>query len=372
MKVAIVHEWFLDYMGSEKCVESFTNIYPEADVFGLFDFLNNDHRKKILKGKKAKVSYLQNFPFMKSHFRNYFPLFPFAVEQHDVSGNDVVLSSSHSFAKGIITSVNQLHICYCHTPIRYVWDLYHQYLKESNLEKGLKGYLAKRFLHKIRLWDSTTANRVDHFIANSNHVAKRIMKIYGKDSEVIFPPVDTDRFELESNKDDYYLAVSRFVPYKKVDLIVRAFSQMPDKKLVVIGDGPDYKKVKEAAKGNIELLGHQSFDELLNYMKKAKAFVFAAEEDFGITNVESMACGTPVIAYKVGGSSDSVIHSKTGILFDEQNTESIKVAVNNFEKNLNSFDSVAISKHAESFSRKNFEAKIKSFVENKFEQFRKY
>ena len=370
MKVAIVHEWFLDYMGSEKCVESFTNLWPDAEVFALFDFLNTEHREKILKGKKAKVSYLQNFPFIKKHFRNYFPLFPFAVEQHDVSGNDIVLSSSHSFAKGIITSVNQLHICYCHTPIRYVWDLYHQYLKESNLDRGLKGYFAKRLLHKIRLWDSTTANRVDYFIANSNHVAKRILKIYGKKAEVIFPPVDTERFEVERNKDDYYLVVSRFVPYKKVDLIVKAFSQMPDKKLVVIGDGPDSKKVKEAASKNIELLGHQPFPELKKYMQKAKAFVFAAEEDFGITNVESMACGTPVIAYKIGGSSDSVIHSKTGMLFEEQNTQSIIDAVNSFEKNSDNFDPFEISKHAESFSRKNFEAKIKSFVEKKYEKFR--
>jgi len=370
LKLAIVHEWFLDYMGSEKCVESFTNLWPDADVYALFDFLNDEHREIILKGKNSKTSYLQKFPFMEKHFRNYFPLFPFAVEQHDVTGNDVVLTSSHSFAKGIITSVNQLHICYCHTPIRYVWDLYHQYLKESNLDKGFKGYIAKRMLHKIRLWDSTTSNRVDYFIANSNHVAKRIKKIYGKDSEVIFPPVDTDKFETESNKDDYYLVVSRFVPYKKVDLIVNAFAQMPDKKLVVIGDGPDMNKIKAAAGKNIELLGHQSFSELKKYMMKAKAFVFAAEEDFGITNVELMACGTPVIAYKIGGASDSVIHNKTGILFDEQNTKSIIDAVNNFEQNKDKFDPIEISKHAESFSRKNFEINIKEFVETKYGQFR--
>lgn len=366
MKTAIVHEWFVDYMGSEKCVESFTNIWPESDVFALIDFLNIEDRKKILKGKYAKTSFVQNLPRAKTSHRSYLPLYPLAIEQLDISNFDVIISSSHSVAKGVLTNSKQLHVCYCHTPMRYAWDLYHQYINESGLRKGLKGFIAKYFLHKIRIWDYISAKRVDHFVANSHYIAKRIKKVYGRDADVIYPPVDVAKFTLEINKSDYFLIVARFVPYKKVDLVVEAFKQFPDKKLIVVGSGPDEDKIKKAATANVKFLGHQNDDELVKLIQKAKAFIYAAEEDFGITIVEAQAAGTPVIAYGMGGAKETVIDGKTGILFNEQSTDSLADAIKKFEENSGSFDSAVIHEHALQFSREVFETKIKEFVAEKF------
>ncbi len=370
MKLAIVHDWFSDFAGSEKCIESFTNLYPEADIFSLVDFMDETDRQAVLKGKKAKTTFIQNLPFSQKLFRNYLSLFPRAIEEIDLRGYDVILSSSHAFAKGILCNTEQLHICYCHTPIRYAWDLYHQYLDEAGLKKGLKAWYVKRTLHNIRLWDSTTANRVNHFIANSGHIAKRINKIYGKKADVIYPPVDIDKFELCAEKEDYYLIAARFVPYKKVNLVIEAFTRMPDKKLIVVSGVQDIKKAGIKVTKNIELLDFLPFEELKNYMQKAKAFLFAAEEDFGITIVEAQACGTPVIAFKVGGASETVIDGKTGIHFDEQTPESIVKAVNKFEESASAFDPESISRHAARFSRAIFEKKINNYILDKFEKFR--
>jgi glycosyltransferase involved in cell wall biosynthesis len=356
-------------MGSERCVESFTNIWKDADVFTLVDFLTDEEREIILKGKKANTSIIQKLPFAKKLHRNYFPFFPYAIEQLDVSNYDVIISSSHSFAKGVITSANQLHISYCHTPIRYAWDLYHQYIDEAGLKTGIRGILAKKFLHYIRIWDFTTRNRVDYFVANSSHIARRIKKVYDKPADVIYPPVDIDKFSLVEKKEDYYLTAARFVPYKKIVLIVEAFSKMPDKKLIVIGDGPEEKKIKQIASSNIKFAGYVEKNKLIEYMQNAKAFIFAAEEDFGITNVEAQACGTPVIAYKVGGASDTIVHNKTGYLFSRQNPEAIINAVAEFENNESKFIPKEISKHAEKFSRSIFEANIKNYVLEKANSF---
>jgi len=368
MKQAIVHDWLDTYAGAERCIESFTNLYPNADLYTLVDFLNEKDRKIILKGKYAKTSFIQNLPFSKIKFRNYLPLFPLAIEQFDLSDYDVILSSSHAVAKGVLTHSNQLHISYVHTPIRYAWDLYHQYLKESGLDRGLKGMLAKYFLHKIRLWDISTINRVDYYIANSHYIARRIKKIYGKESTVIYPPVDVDKFSLYEYKEDFYLTASRMVPYKKIDLIVEAFSQT-DKKLVVIGTGPDMEKIKSKAGKNIELLGYQSDEVLIDMMQKAKAFVFAAEEDFGITPVEAQACGTPVICFGRGGTKETVINGKTGIYFKKQTVEDLLEAINYFERVAGKFDPRIIREHALKFSRERFENEIKEFIEKKYEEF---
>ena len=370
MKLAIVHEWFVNYMGSEKCVESFVNLYKDAEIFALVDYLNAEKRDRILKGKSVNTSFIQKLPFSKTKYRSYLPFFPLAIEQLDISGYDVVLSSSHAVAKGVLTNANQLHISYCHTPIRYAWDLYFQYLKDSNLTSGIKSMIAKYFLHKIRIWDFTTANRVDHFIANSKYIARRIKKVYGKDAEVIYPPVDIDKFNYTGKKENYYLTVARFVPYKKIDLVVSAFSKMPDKKLIVVGDGPDTNKIKSLAGNNVELVGYQETETLKSYMQKAKAFVFAAEEDFGITTVEAQASGTPVIGFNRGGTSEIVINNETGILFNEQTVDSIVKAVTEFEKVEDKFDSNKISIHAEQFSRVNFEKNISQFVANKYSDFK--
>ena len=369
MKKALIHDWFSTYAGAEKCVESFTDIWDDFEIYSLIDFLSGADRDKILKGKRAHTSFIQKLPFAKDKYRNYLPLFPLAIEQFDLSGYDVVLSSSHAVAKGVLTHSNQLHIAYVHTPIRYAWDLYHQYLRESGLDRGLKGMLAKYFLHKIRLWDASTANRVDHYVANSRYIARRIKKTYGKSSDVIYPPVDVDKFTLREAKEEFYLTASRMVPYKKIDLIVEAFSQT-DKKLLVIGDGPDMVKIKSKAGKNVELLGFASDETMTDLMGRARAFVFAAEEDFGITPVEAQACGTPVICFGRGGARETVLDGESGLYFMEQNTKELLAAVAKFEQNYDKFEPVKIRENSLKFSRARFEAEIKSYVEKKYEEFK--
>jgi len=367
LKTAIAHEWFISHMGSEKCVESFVNIWNDADIFCIVDFLNDTDRKNILQGKKTTKSIIQNFPMAEKYFRSYLPFFPYAVEQLDISNYDLIISSAHSAIKGILSNANQLHICYCHTPIRYAWDLYNQYMK--SLGNGLLTQIPKYFLHRIRIWDYTTANRVDYFIANSRHIQKRIKKIYNRESEVIYPPVDVEKFGLYNNKEDFFLTAARFVPYKKIDLIVKAFTMLRDKKLVVIGEGQDFELLKKIATPNIEFIGHQPFDKLKYYMQRAKAFLYAAEEDFGITVVEALSCGTPVIAYKTGGTGETVENGKTGVLFSQQTSECIRDAVIEFEKLEPTLKSDYIYNSTLEFSRKNFEDKMRNFVNEKSEIF---
>lgn len=362
-KTAIIHEWLVSYAGSERCVESFTNIWKDADVFALVDFLNEEQRNIILKGKKANTTFIQKLPLARKKHRYYLPLFPTAIERLNLSDYKLIISSNHAVSKGVKTNKNQLHISYCHSPMRYVWDQSDQYLT------GIKGSFAKAFINYLRKWDLKSAENVNYFIANSNHIAEKIKRIYKRDSTVIYPPVDVNNFEVATNKDDYYFTASRFVPYKKIDLIVRAFSQMPDKKLVVVGSGPDKEIIKKLASPNIELFSYQPPDMLKNFMKNAKAFVFAAEEDFGITVVEAMACGTPVIALNKGGTAESVINGKTGILFNQQSPESIINAVKEFEKRIDIFDVKIIREHAEKFNRINFEENITQFVKEKQSNF---
>lgn len=367
MKIALVHDWLITLGGAEKAFEAIYELYPSH----IYTLLKDEDNLKNSVFEKAVIetSFIQKLPKAKKLYRNYLPLFPLAIEQFDLSGYDVVISSSHAVAKGVLTNPNQLHICYCYTPMRYAWDLYHDYLKESGLDKSLKGLIARYILHKIRLWDVVSTNRVDYFVAISNYIAKRIKKVYSKDATVIYPPVDVDKFEVYTKKENFYITASRFVPYKKIDLIVEVFSKMPEKKLVVIGDGPDFAKVKEKASKNVELLGYQPFEVLKDYMKKAKAFVFAAEEDFGIAPVEAQACGTPVVAYGKGGISETVIDGKTGIFFKSQSAEDIIEAIKRFENIENSFDAFTIRKNAERFSKDRFKREFKEFVDSKIDEF---
>ena len=372
MKIAIVHEWFDSYAGSEKVLEQMLKVYPKADLFAVVDFLPQDERG-FIQNKKVITTFIQGLPKAKNKFRKYLPLMPLAIEQLDLRKYDLVISNSHCVAKGVITGPNQLHISYVHSPIRYAWDLQQQYLEEANLQYGLKGWIAKIILHYMRLWDNRTANNVDYFISNSKYIAKRIQKCYRRTAEVIYPPVAVHDFTLCLQKEDYYLTASRMVPYKKIDLIVEAFSKMSDKKLVVIGDGPQFEKVKSKAKNfeNIVLLGYQPFEVLKEKMQKAKAFVFAAEEDFGIVPVEAQACGTPVIAYGKGGALETVINydkeNPTGIFFKEQTADSIVNAVKIFEKNITLFKPENCRKNAERFSEARFRNEFKQFMENKIE-----
>lgn len=367
MRVAIVHDWLPLYGGAERVLEQMLEVFPEADLYSMVEFVPEDQRA-FLKGKKVQTSFIQKLPKYKTQYRNYLPLMPLAVEQFDLSKYDLVISSSYAVAKGVLTGPDQLHVCMCYSPIRYAWDLQHQYLNETGLNRGWKSPLARLILHYMRLWDSRTANGVDRWIAISKFISRRIRKVYGKESEVIYPPVDIQSFTLQPSKEDFYLTASRMVPYKRIDLIVEAFSQMPQRKLVVIGEGPDFEKIKSKAGPNVQLLGYQAFNVLKDHMQRAKAFVFAAEEDFGIVPVEAQACGTPVIAYGKGGALETVIEGQTGVFFREQTVESLIHAVEQFEQQ--SFDASTVRKNAERFSAERFRTEFKSFVDKAWADFR--
>ncbi|AWD03950.1 TPA: glycosyltransferase family 4 protein [Klebsiella aerogenes] len=373
ISIGIVADWFVTYAGSEKVVAEFLKVFPDSDLYAVVDFLSAENKTRF-NNKPIQTTFIQNLPKAKKYYQKYLPLMPLAIEQLDVSQHDIILSSSHAVAKGILTGPDQLHISYVHSPIRYAWDLQHQYLREAGLESGAKAMLARWMLHKIRMWDTRTSNGVDHFIANSNFIAKRIKKVYGRDADVIYPPVDVDSFELEQFKENYYMTASRLVPYKRIDLIVEAFGYMPEKKLIVVGDGPEMAKIKRKAQKNVEILGYQSDLEMQNLMRKAKAFVFAAEEDFGITPVEAQACGTPVIAYGKGGALETVLdvnHSKTptGILFDKQNCDSIIEAVENFENSKDCYHPEDCRRNAMRFSVERFRMEIENYVMSKHSAF---
>ncbi len=357
-KIALVHEWFDHFYGSERVAAEILACFPEADVFTLVDIMQGDERA-FLDGKRITTSFIQRMPFGKSpRFRQYLPLFPLAIEQFDLSGYDLVLSSSHAVAKGVLTGPDQVHISYVHTPMRYAWELSHEYLRQSKLDRGLKGMLTRYLMHKLRLWDLRTVNGVDHFIANSAYVSRRIAKTYRRQSEVIHPPVDVDRFKLSATKQDHYLAVSRFVPYKHTETIVDAFIGLPNKKLVVIGDGPGLKAAKQRATPNITLLPPQPFDVLERNMREAKAFIFAPEEDFGITAVEAQAAGTPVIAFGAGGVLETVRsldqQEPTGLFFDAQTPDAIRAAVERFEQQSDVIKPEHCRKNADRFAASYF------------------
>lgn len=367
MKVAIVHEWFATYAGSERVVEQMLLLFPEADVFGVADFLPEAERA-FLGGRPIRTTFVQRLPFARRWFRHYLALMPLAIEQLDLRRYDLVLTSSHAVAKGVLTGPDQLHISYVHTPIRYAWDLQQQYLEESRLERGLKSWIARAMLHYMRLWDVRTAPGVDAFIANSNFIARRIRKTYGRASTVIYPPVDVNAFALSPAKEDFYLAASRMVPYKKMPLIVEAFSRMPGRKLIVVGEGPDFERCRGLAGPNIQFVGYQPFSALRGYMQRARAFVFAAEEDFGITPVEAQACGTPVIAYGRGGALETVrglgeSDAPTGVFFGTQTPEAIVAAVDRFEQAASAISPVHCRRNAERFSAERFRAELKRCVE---------
>lgn len=369
MRIAIVHDWLVTYAGAERVLEQITKCYPQADVFSIVDFIPS-HKRSFILNKSVFTSFIQHLPFAKRLYRSYLPLMPLAIEQFDLSSYDLIISSSHAVAKGVLTGPDQLHISYVHSPIRYAWDLQHQYLVESGLNKGIRSLPVRYLLHRIRKWDVVSSNRVDFFIANSNFIKRRIYKVYKRFSDVIFPPVSVEEHELVTTKSDFYLTASRMVPYKKINLIVEAFKRMPDKKLKVIGEGPDFKKIKELVSNspNIELLGFQPFSALKDYLQQAKAFVFAAEEDFGIIPVEAQACGTPVIGYGKGGLIDTVVPDKTGIFFSEQSVSSIIDSVDKFE--LMSFDYALIREHAVQFSNDNFRKNFTAFVDLKIKEFK--
>lgn len=365
MKIAIVCDWLVTYAGSERVLGELLLCFPEADIFAVVDFVEPQERH-FLQNKSVKTSFIQKLPFAKKHYRHYLPLMTLAVEQFDVSQYDLVISSSHAVAKGVITGPDQIHISYTYSPMRYAWDLQHQYLKETGLNNNAKGLFVKYLLHRLRMWDQRTANGVDHFVTSSNYIGRRIWKTYRREARVIPPPVDTSLFTPHAEKEDFYLAASRMVPYKRMDMIVESFAAMPDKKLVVIGTGPDFDKIKAKATPNIEILGFQPADKLKHYLQRAKALVFAAEEDFGIVPLEAQACGTPVIAYAKGGALETLVgidkENPTALFFHEQSVEALCAAVKEFEEKSGLFKLDNCVRNAKRYAPEVFRSEFKNFV----------
>ncbi len=328
MRVAIVHDWLYVMGGAELVLKEILDCYPQADVFTLFDVLNERDRARIGL-KETKTSFLQKLPFAKKHHRLFLPIMPMAIEQFDLSDYDLVISSSYAVAKGVITGPNQVHVSYVHSPMRYAWDLQHSYLAQSGY-RGITGFIVRYLLHRLRIWDSRTANGVDVMIANSNFIARRIRKVYGRASTVIYPPVTLSLRTADTERGDYFLAASRLVSYKNIEQIVRAFALMPEQKLVVAGDGPEAVHLKKIATPNVSFTGFISTPDLRRLMAQARAFVFAAEEDFGIITVEAQSEGTPVLALGRGGSLEIVAEGRTGLFFNEPQPEAIATTVRDF------------------------------------------
>lgn len=366
MKVAIVHDWMTLKGGGDACVEELLALYPQADLFCAVDFLPEEERG-YLAGHKITTSFIQRLPRAAKHYRSYIALMPIAMEQLDVTGYDLVISTNSAVAKGVITGPDQVHIAYTFSPIRYAWDLQETYLRESGITRGLKNIVARSMLHYLRIWDVRTAHGVDHFVAISRFIARRIRKVYGRESTVIYPPVNLDRFTPGDSREDFYVTMSRMVPYKRMPLIVEAFQSMPDRRLVVIGDGPDMPLVRKAAGPNVTVLGKQPDEVVVSHLQRAKAFIFAAEEDFGIAPLEAQACGTPVIAYAKGAATETIRgrdeDGQTGVFFYEQTTDAIVAAVEHLERRLPLIESMACRANAERFSQERFRTEITQFVD---------
>ena len=365
MKTAVVHDWLPFWGGAESVLEQILECYPEADLYTLFDFLSDEQRAR-LKCRSIHTSFIQRLPFARKRFWYYLPWMPCAIEQFDLSNYDLVISSSHSVAKGVLTRADQVHVSYTYSPMRYAWDLYHQHMQRSGYGSGLRSWWVKWVMHYLRIWDVRTANGVDAFAADSAFIARRIWKTYRREAAVIYPPASIGQFAVHEQKEDFYLCVSRLVSYKCIDLVVRAFADMPDKRLVVVGDGPELRHLKRLAGTNVEILGFRTNEAVRDYMQRARAFLFAAEEDFGIVLVEAQACGTPVIAYGRGGATEIVIPlgspGPTGVFFAEQSLAAIVTAVDVFERNRHLFEPGNCRRNAERFSREQFRRTFSAFV----------
>ncbi len=372
---ALVHEWLTPEAtgGSELVVREILQ-HIDADVYALIDF-ESSNPDSYLYQRDIGTTFLQHFPRARQGVQKYLPLLPLAIEQLDLREYDIILSSSHAVAKGILTSPHQLHVCYCHTPMRYAWDLTFDYLAGSRAGRGLPGIFTRYLLHRLRQWDVLCANRVDYFIANSKHTARRIWRCYRRPAEVIYPPVKIDRFPYCEDKQDFYVTVSRLVGYKQVSLIVRAFNQL-GYPLVVIGSGAQLKSLQRLAKPNVRLLGAQPDAVVEEFMSRAKAFVYAACEDFGMAPVEAQACGTPVVAYGAGGALETVVDlrtspdSGTGLFFPEQSVTAIVQAIEQFEQYRQKFDPQNARSQAAKFTPKIFEERYLNWVERCDREFR--
>ncbi|MGD1922242.1 MAG: glycosyltransferase [Pleurocapsa sp.] len=375
LKYALVHEWLTPKAtgGSELVVQEILQ-HIDADLYALIDF-ESVNPESYLYQREIKTTFLQKFPQARNGVQKYLPFLPIAIEQLDINHYDVVLSSSHAVAKGVLTNPHQLHICYCHTPMRYAWDLTFDYLKGDRKGKGVQGMIARYILHRLRQWDVISANRVDYFIANSQHTAKRIWRCYRRPAKVIYPPVNIEKFEFQSQKEDFYLTISRLVSYKQICLIVKAFNKLK-KPLIIIGGGSQLDEIRRLAEPHIQILGWQPHNIVKDYITKAKAFVYAACEDFGIALVEAQACGTPVIAYGKGGALETVkdirVEPKngTGLFFDLQQPEALVEAVRKFEQLQNQIDPENCRLQANKFSPAIFKQSYLQFIEDCYQEWK--
>lgn len=366
MKVALIHDHLAQAGGAEKVLQAIGELFPEAPIYTLLYEPENVDRH--FKNRDIKTSIIQRLPGGIKHYQWYMPFMPMAVEFFDLSGFDVVISDASAFAKGVITSTNTLHICYCHTPTRYLWDYTHQYIHELHYNKYLKKVISL-VLNYIRLWDRAAADRVDFFIANSKTIKNRIAKYYRRTSTVIYPPVDINRFQVSNQPGEYFLIGGRLAPYKRIDIVIAAFKELR-LPLKIFGDGVDLNRLKELATGcsTIEFLGRVSEEEKAELYKNCKAFINPQEEDFGITVVEAMACGRPVLAYNKGGATETVIENVTGLFFNEQTQESLVACIQKFS--VNNFNSQVIREHAEQFSIEKFKSQMSDIITSEYERFR--
>jgi glycosyltransferase involved in cell wall biosynthesis len=363
MKVALLHDYLNQAGGAERVLLALSELYPEAPIYTLI------HDKKRLSGfenKEIRTSFLQKMPFASSKIRWYLPLMPVAIEQLDLSNYDLVISSTSALIKGVITHPHTLHICYCHTPTRYLWSEAHQYHKEIKEGKLVKPFLPL-LLNKLRLWDQVAAQRVNHFIANSNFIADRIKNYYNRESTVIYPPVDTHNFYLSDQPGDYYLLISRLKPYKKVDLAILAFNKL-NIPLKIIGIGEEENKLKKMAKSNIEFLGAVSEEQKRKYLANCLALIHPQIEDFGLTAIEAMASGRPVVAYAGGGALETIVDNKTGKFFDEQSWEALIDTIIKFKPQ--EFNPQEIKQYAEKFNTQNFYTEMKKFIDKTWLEFK--
>jgi glycosyltransferase involved in cell wall biosynthesis len=365
LKVALVHDWLDTWRGGENVLAQLLRVYPHAELFALVDFLSDADRRG-LNGRRARTTFLQRVPFASTRFRLLLPLFPRAIESLDVSAYDLVISSSHAVAKGVRTHRGQLHVCYCYTPMRYAWDLREQYLARAALDRGIRGLAARNVLSRLASWDRAASRRVDHFVAISRYIAARIESCYGRTSTVIYPPVESSVTAVPRKRTSWYVTVSQLVPYKRVDLIVDAFRAMPDRHLAVIGEGPERARIAAAVPANVRLLGHIPDDERDRWLATARAFIFAAEEDFGIAPVEAQAAGTPVIAYGAGGALETIRGLDqpvpTGVFFAEQSAAAIRDAVRRFEQSESRILPDACRENAQRFGAGLFRRAFADFV----------
>lgn len=363
-KVAIVHDWLLTSGGAEVVLKYLLELFPKADVFTLIDALPSSERE-FLKEYKVYTSVLNRYTFFAKKYKYFMPLMPYLIEQFDLSKYDIIISSSHFVAKGVITHPHQLHVSYIHSPIRYAWDSYYEYNKIGAFGSGLKNFIMKLWLHKLRIWDCMSALRADYLIANSYFVSQRIQKTWRRDSIVIYPPVELEGSIFSEKKEEYYVTMSRLVEYKRIDIIVQTFNKMPDKKLIIIGDGRCKKDLEQNASSNIEFRGYLAKKEAMQIISKAKGFIFMPKEDFGITPIEAQACGTPVIAYGMGGALETVKEGETGVFIKEQTEISLINGIKLFEKM--EFKPFICREFAKQFSTKRFLSEMKDFLNQCYE-----